>query len=541
MKKILGSSSGLRGIMVLALLLIIIVALIPVKPLDVPSASAPQSEFSAERAMNDLQVVAAQPHPVGSPAQAQVRDYILSQVQATGASTEVQQGGGAENIVVILPGTDPIGKVLITGHYDSHFGAPGAGDDGVSIVAMLEAIRVLQTEPKLQNDLVFLFSDGEESGYLGSTAFLAAPLAKQISVVLAFDAWPGHGPTTFQQSSKGDEWLVRNLAQASPPVYAMSYGVKKERADYDSDFDVLSTQIIGMEFENNGTGTRYHTPNDTVDGVDPSLVQSQGEAMLQLGRHFGSIDLGTAYQGQDYSFFTWPVIGIVAFPHWVNLLISGIAILGLLMVLVLGWLRGRWIKPLPTLASAVAYSILFYGLVMTSKACWDVVIEAHPESTGLEFPDFAGSGWTILGFMLVAGVIFVALMGLLSRYTGVPSMSAGSIIAWVAFGFYLFSPAAFNFGNPLKIEFTAWSLLSGVCGLAVTTFVLSPRRKVALLAVSAIPVIFMFVPLIVLSLLKPVDGAMASVLLLIYAMGLLMPQILFIVRRYEKPLPTTNL
>jgi hypothetical protein len=392
---------------------------------------------------------------------------------------------------------------------------------------------VLETEQNLRNDLVFLFSDGEESGYLGSTAFLATPLAKKISVVLSFDAWPGHGPTTFQQSSEGDEWVIRNLSQVSPSVYAMSYGVKKERAGFDSDFDVLSTQLIGMEFENNGTGTRYHTPNDTVDGVDPSLVQSQGEAMLKLGRHFASIDLSTAYRGEDYSFFTWPIIGIVAFPYWVNLLVSGIAILGILVVIVLGWLRGRRIKPLPTLASAVTYSILFYGLVMISKALWDVVIKAHPESMGLEFPDFAGSGVVILGFMLVAGVIFIAVMGLFSSYTGVPSMSAGSIIAWVAFGFYLFSPAAFNFGNPLKIEFTAWSLLGGACSLAVATFVLSPGRKIMLLAISAIPVIFMFVPLIVLSILKPVDGAMASVLLLIYAMGLLMPQILFVVGRHE--------
>jgi hypothetical protein len=77
----------------------------------------------------------------------------------------------------------------------------------------------------------------------------------------------------------------------------MSYGVKKERAGLDSDFDVLSSQLIGMEFENNGKGTLYHTPNDTVAGVDPSLVQSQGESMLLLARHFGSLDLGTAYQG----------------------------------------------------------------------------------------------------------------------------------------------------------------------------------------------------------------------------------------------------
>jgi hypothetical protein len=523
----------LRMVMAIALVVIILIGLLPVMPLKVIPATAPQTEFSAERAMNDLKIIAAVPHPAGSTTQAKVREYILAQVQATGAHAEVQQSTQTMNIIVTLPGTDPSGKVLITGHYDSHPPAPGAGDDGVSTVAMLEAIRVLKTEQNLRNDLIFLFSDGEESGLLGSTAFLSSALADQISVALAFDAWPGHGPTTFQQSSLGDEWVIRNLAQVSPPVYAMSYGVKKERASFDSDFDALSTQLIGMEFENNGTGTRYHTAKDTIDGVDPSLVQSQGETMLLLARHFGSIDLTTAYRGEDYSFFTWPIIGIVAFPYWVNLMVSGISILGILAVLVLGWLRGRRINPLRTLISALTFAILFYGLVMVSKSLWDVVLKAHPDATGVEFPDFVGSGWTILGFMLVAWAIFTTLMGLLSRYTGVPSMTAGSIIAWMAFGFYLFSPAAFNFGNPLKIEFTAWSLLGGAGGLAVATFVHNPGRKIALLAIAAIPVIFMFAPLVVLSMLKPEDGAMASVLLLIYATGLLLPQILFVVSKKE--------
>ena len=160
-----------RLVLAVSLVLIIMIGLFPVLPLNVPPATVPQDEFSAERAMKDLMVIAAQPHPAGSPAQALVRDYILAQVQATGASAEVQQDGGAENIVIILPGTDPTGKVLITGHMDSHFESPGAGDDGVSTVAMLEAIRVLQTGSKLRNDLVFLFSDGEESAYLGTIGF----------------------------------------------------------------------------------------------------------------------------------------------------------------------------------------------------------------------------------------------------------------------------------------------------------------------------------------------------------------------------------
>jgi hypothetical protein len=536
MRQLLTRPWFLRLVMAISLVIVIIIALIPVMPLKVTPISAPQSEFSAERAMKDLNVITVETHPMGSAAQQKVTDYIVSQIKAAGLTAELPVKSGPANIIAFIPGSDPTGKILITGHYDTHPGAPGAGDDGVSVVAMLETMRVLQSQGKLRNDLVFLFSDGEEAGLLGSTAFLSTPLSDQISVVLAFDAWPGHGPTTFQQSSMGDAWLIRNLVQAAPHVYAMSYGVKKERSGFDSDFDTLSSQLPGMEFENNGTGTRYHLPSDTVEGVDPSLVQSQGEAMLKLAHQFGSIDLGTAYQGKDYSFFTWPILGIIGYPAWVNLLVSGIAILVIAVVLVLGWLRGRRIKPIPTLIGALVYAVLFFGLVKISEALWNKVLEMNPGTTGIEFPDFAGSGWALLGFILMAGAVFVVVISLLSRYTGVPSLAAGALIAWLGFGFYLFSPAAFNFGSPLMIEFTAWSLLGGACGLAVATFVLSPARKLLFLVICAIPVIFMFAPLVVLSMLKPVDGAMASALLVIYAMGLLIPQILFVTGRQEIPL-----
>jgi hypothetical protein len=470
---------------------------------------------------------------MGSPAQEKVRDYLLTQIRATGAEADVQTQNFADNIIVNIPGTDPTGKVLITGHYDTHSGAPGAGDDGASVVAMLEALRVLATEQPLRNDLVFLFSDGEEAGLLGSTAFLSSPLADQISVVLVFEAWPGHGPTTFQQSSQGDEWVIRNLAQVNPPVYAMSFGVKKERLDFDNDFDVLSSHHIGMEFENNGTGTRYHLPADNVDAVVPSLVQSHGETMLLLAHHFGSIDLSSAYQGDDYSFFTWPILGIVAYPYWVNLAVSIVAITVILASIIFGWLRGRRIKPLPTLVSTLVYAILLFGLVKISEWLWNKVLELNPQTTGVAFEDFPGSGWALLGFILVSSCLFTVVMFLLSRYTGVPSLSAGAIIAWLAFGFYLFGSAGFNFGSPLMLEFTTWSLLGGACGLAVATFVLKPIRKLSLLLVCAIPIIFMFAPQVVLSMLKPIDGALTPVLLVIYALGLLIPQILFITGRQD--------
>ena len=80
---------------------------------------APADVFSGARALQDLAVVAAQPHPIGSPANGAVRDYLLAEIAKLGLEGQVQrttvseisplagiaQVTPVENVVVRLPGT----------------------------------------------------------------------------------------------------------------------------------------------------------------------------------------------------------------------------------------------------------------------------------------------------------------------------------------------------------------------------------------------------------------------------------------------------
>ena len=127
--------------------------------------------------MQDLEVVAAEPHPIGSAAQQRVRDYLVAQAKGLGLPTEVQRDGvsGAENVIVRMPGTASSRGVLITAHCDSAPEAPGAADNGMAVAAMLETMRVLRAQEPLANDIVFLFTDGEERGQTGIAAFRRRP------------------------------------------------------------------------------------------------------------------------------------------------------------------------------------------------------------------------------------------------------------------------------------------------------------------------------------------------------------------------------
>ena len=75
----------------LFILLLAIVALIYLVPPAVVPASAPVTDFSAERAVGDLKVIAREPHPTGSIANARVRDYIVEQINSAGLKPEVQK------------------------------------------------------------------------------------------------------------------------------------------------------------------------------------------------------------------------------------------------------------------------------------------------------------------------------------------------------------------------------------------------------------------------------------------------------------------
>jgi Zn-dependent M28 family amino/carboxypeptidase len=188
-------------------------------------------------------VVAREPHPIGSAEQERVRDYILGQAQALGLPTEVRRaevasGRTAKNIIVPMPGTANSSRdVLITAHYDSAPPSPGAGDNGVSVVAMLEAMRVLEAGKPLKNDIVFLFTDGEELGGRGAEAFATEyPSARRVGVAFVFDSEPNSVTTDMRTTSPGDAWLVRQLVAASPPVFADSATNTSDRTRLGNDF-----------------------------------------------------------------------------------------------------------------------------------------------------------------------------------------------------------------------------------------------------------------------------------------------------------------
>lgn len=80
------------GPFLFSLLLGIALAVIAILPPSPKAVNAPDAEFSAERAMADVRIIAAKPHPMGSAENADVRKYLLGRLDELSVQAEETTG-----------------------------------------------------------------------------------------------------------------------------------------------------------------------------------------------------------------------------------------------------------------------------------------------------------------------------------------------------------------------------------------------------------------------------------------------------------------
>lgn len=316
-------AGGSRVLQSLAVLIVIILAgflaIRAMAPPKVVPDSAPAKEFSAARAYRLLEEIAVKPHPLGTPAHDGVRDTLLRMWRDLGFEPEVQKGlfleangryaARVENILVRLPGTNPVpgGTLMLASHYDSVEAAPGAADDGSAVVTLLETARALKAGPPLAGDVIFLITDAEEDGLIGAHVFQAEhPRAKEVGLVLNFEARGTAGPSLMFQTSAGNAGLISALA-AAPHPRAYSFGAMVYRSmPNDSDLSVwLDAGIQGLNFAFIGRPYDYHTAGDNLARLDLRSLQHHGSYALALARRFGNGGVPPRTRGDavHFSFF----------------------------------------------------------------------------------------------------------------------------------------------------------------------------------------------------------------------------------------------
>jgi hypothetical protein len=494
-----------------AVLFVAVVAAVALSSLRPPAPapeSAPATDFSSARALKHLPAIAGRPHPVGTLEQAETRDYIVAELRRMGLSPEVRPAsavdnirgefvaGTAQNIAARLPGTEGGKAVALVAHYDSVPYGPGASDDGVAVAALLETARALKAGPPLKNDLLFIFTDGEEELMLGARAFRAEdPWLKDIAVLLNFEARGTNGPSIMFETSGNNGWLIRQYALASPHRVANSLSDEIYRLMPNvTDFTIFrEAGIGGLNFAYIGGQKNYHTALDNLENLDERSLQHHGLNALALARHFGNLRLD-ATQEPNAIYFNTPGAGFVSYPASWLLPLSLLGGLGLAGVLLLGLLKRAWtFKELALGAAGMLLSLLLStGLVWL---VWWLLGLAQTSLGTTPQQALYKSGYFGVGWIALATAIFVSLYNMLRWKMEPLTLAAGGLAVLLLL---LALSVIFVPGGSYLL---AWPLLCGLLGMFV--LLLLPSRGSRLdswkhwltACVCSLPALLLFAPL----------------------------------------------
>jgi len=328
----------------------------PLKP-----ATTPMNEFSAERAFSGLSALleGITAHPAGSDANKLLRSRLVSTLEHLGFTPEVQTDfqcstlapgcSYLENVIVVLPGTNSEKPALMAmAHYDSAPAAGGAADDGAGVATLLEVINNLRESDPLKNDVIFLFSDAEESGLRGAMAFNQKhPLMERVGMILNMEARGVAGPSVMFETGPNNFTQVKGFASETPRPVGTSLIVEVyKRMPNGTDLMVFGERgLPALNFAFSRGVSLYHSPLDTIAHLSKSSLQHHGDNMLAAIRYFGDQDLSTLQTDEDATYIDVFGLFVLMWPASLNIWLVCIAAAGLVVMAInvkSSWKKTAW-------------------------------------------------------------------------------------------------------------------------------------------------------------------------------------------------------
>jgi hypothetical protein len=517
---------------VVGLLLVAVAALQSVQPPVARGSDAPAGDFSAGRAVEQVRTIATEPHAAGSAAAGRVRDHLVTTLRGVGLDAQVQDtvsvqsgqlsssAGGinlarVRNVVALLPGTAPTGRIFLVAHYDSAQTSLGGNDDGAGTAAILETARALAGGPRLRNDVVFVLTDAEEACLCGAKAFVDQhPLARDGGVVLNLEARGSTGPAIMFETAADNAGLTGVYATAPKPV-GTSFAVEVYRLlPNDTDFTAFRERgFTGFNSAYIDGAAVYHAPTDTAAVLDQDSLQHLGANALALTRELGGRDLPSLRSAGDATYFPVPG-GLAVYP---GTLTWPLAALALVAVLVLAWLaRRRRLATGGRLAGGFALAVLpLIAAPVSAQLLWALLKFVRP-GYAEQLIDPYRPYWYRLAIVALTATIVLAWYALLRRRMSPAALAIGGL-GWLAvLGLVL---AAFAPGGSYLTALPALAgALGGILAVLLRDWwpVLAVTAGAAVSVVVLLPTVVMFFPAMGMAL-----GAAAAFFTTLLALALL--------------------
>lgn len=454
-----------------ALAVVVLLAAIAVGVLQMTTpepapADIPADQFSATRAMATVEAIAGNgiPHPGGSADIERVREHLVQEIRAIGYEPVLQSGDqtqqwfaagkkvpfdapeftspltttGVTNVLVRVPGTSTsTDAVIIDGHYDSVANGPGASDDGGAMAAFIETLRAMKASPPLEHDVIFLFSDAEESVLGGSVLFVTEnEWAKDVKYVLNFEYRGTTGKSLFFEGSSVNQDLLNSYraSQRSPLASSLFY-FAYQQLENSTDFSILDTLgAPGLAFASIGNNVRYHTPSDNLENFSPGALQYTGDMLLGLIRSIA--DQPSLESGPEQE-LVWYTVGpiLVSYPVVIAYALLAVALVMLIVAIVVAGRRDMVSVRGIARGAGTAAGAAVLGIVITQLLLgfvylvrWDT--RAFISLTGMFDTDPYRGQLYMVTFVFAVATATVALLIRARRFHSAESLQVGALLVW---------------------------------------------------------------------------------------------------------------
>ena len=464
--------------------------------------------FPLARARSDLATISAAAHPLGSPANAAVRDFLVGELRAMGLDPQVQSErvamrpetdnavwtGQVSNVVARLRGTgaDHTAALMLAAHYDSVPTGPGAGDNGAGAVSVLETIRVLAAGPAPRHDVIVLFTDGEEHEMLGSRAFVDShPWIRDVRVVLNTEGTGAGGRVTPALTTADNGWMLRRYLHAAPaPIVYSAFDAPLNAMNMGADLGRYSEVVpAGLEFVVLDKLSAYHSSIDTAANVEPGTLAEFGTTLLALSRDVANADLHEV-SAPDLVAFTLTRHTTVGYSSRWSLPLAMLALLAVVGALVLAARRGR-IKGWSVLRSLVGLGAgVLAALAAATALTWLARLGDPRAGDAVQGGTYHRLPWLLAAATLTAAALALSGWWLRRRHTAL-DMIAGGLVGWALLAVLLAVAA------PTAAYLPTWPLLAATAGYAVLVARPRPRRTILIVGtLAALPGLALTAPLV---------------------------------------------
>ncbi len=435
---------------------------------------------------------------MGSPAIERVRDYVVAQLATLGLTPQLQTisapdyfGGPGRtvdvtNVMARIPGTGDGTAILVIAHYDTVPSTPGANDNSSAVAAILEAARVLQSSPPLGNDVILLFTDGEEPApRFGATAFAGDhPWFADVAFAVNLEAIGSSGPDVVLEIAGPDAAVIDAFASL-PSRAAFSFFTTTAEliGGGSTDFDVIrEADVPGLNLAWIRGSSIYHTQRDDLDHLNTAGMADHISTVLGVVRHFGDAELPLPVDDGAVVFFSVP--GGLLVRHAATWVPIGAAAIVVLLVLGLSMtIRHRpfsWRSMLRGTGLAVVGCVV---AAIVGVVVW-MAVSAVRSTLGVA----EGYVW-LLVLVGVAGALW-AIARHRARLTGA-DIGEGILLVWVALAVVTAVTV------PTIGYLFVWPALAGTIALAIRSLVSGAFGwRLLSLVIVAVPTFFLVTPAI---------------------------------------------